>query len=81
MRGTVHEALLGFRQQALQFLAATDHPALRRGPGAQAAAQRAHAVIGVGLFGGDFLHPPFDRTWRSSAGQKKVMAARGLAVS
>src|SRR5690554_6823320 len=56
----VAETLLGGPHQRFQLLAAGNHPALRRRPGTETAAQRTHPVIGVGLGGTDPLHAALD---------------------
>ncbi|MNN44493.1 hypothetical protein D3C81_1587860 [compost metagenome] len=60
MRRGLHEALLGFGQQTLEFATPIDHPALRRSPGTQTATQRAHLEVGIGLFRRHFLHHSLD---------------------
>ena len=77
----VGEAPFGLCQQALQLAAVVNHPALRRGPGTQAAAQWAHLEISIGFAGVTRSTRPSIRTWRSRVGQKKVNAAKGLACS
>ncbi len=59
-RRLVGETPLGVREQPFQLGAIGDDPALRRGPGAQATAQRTHLVVGVGFLGSDLLDVAFD---------------------
>ncbi|MNZ74546.1 hypothetical protein D3C78_929970 [compost metagenome] len=60
MRRGIHEARLGLGQQAFQLAAAVDHPALRRSPGAETAAQGAHLEIGIRFRRRHPLHQPLD---------------------
>src|SRR5688572_24678463 len=56
----VGEASFGLCQQAFQLAAVVNHPALRRGPGTQAAAQWAHLEISIGFARRHPLDPSFD---------------------
>ncbi len=56
----VGESRFGGLYQALQLLTPGNHAALWRGPGPQAAAQRAYLVIGIRLLCRNLLHTAFD---------------------
>ena len=60
----------------------SDRPALRRRPHADPARTRAGVPVGVGLVGRTPARPfPSARTWRSTSGQCRRIAACGLASS
>src|SRR3990167_5083557 len=56
----IAETLFSGLEQRLQLFAITNDLALRRGPGAQAAAQWSHLIISIRLFRRDLGHAPFN---------------------
>ncbi|MNE97904.1 hypothetical protein D3C80_1963350 [compost metagenome] len=57
---SVAETFLGILEQPFKLGPVGNHLALGRSPGTQAAAQRPHLIIGIGLLCRDLFYPPFD---------------------
>src|SRR5690606_2365949 len=71
VRSLIEEALFGLHHQVFQLGAVPDHPALRRGPGTDAAAQRADLEVTVGFGSCDALHAPFNAHLALQAGPEE----------